>query len=209
MHSTAGSLLLQSVAERILARWVETTGGSDVSIVDPAVGDGRRLGVDLRYRHLGRSVAVKVKADSYFGRDPTKIADRDLPFYRPEEGSYAFEAISHVVTREPGWMFMSQADELFYYLCALSQTENDVAALMAEPDEVFFSGLRVDRDELRVLPMSQIQDWFEAHFEEYPPRPVLVGDHSAWYRLIPCEDITGSVAGIRTVGAVFRSVAMD
>jgi|GEM_PF-832483 len=209
MHSMAGSLLLQSVAERILARWVESTGGSDVVVVDPAVGEGRRLGIDLRYRFLGRTVTVKVKADSYFGRDPSKIADRDLLFYRPEEGSYAFEAISHAVTREPGWMFLSEAEELFYYLCALSQTETEVAALMAEPDEVFFSELRVDRDELRVLPMLQTRDWFEEHFEEYPPRPVLVGDHSAWYRLIPRDDIEGSVEGIRIVGPVFGKIVID
>ena len=54
--------------------------------------------------------------------------------------------------------------------------------------------------------MKPTQQWFEAHYEEYTPRPVTVGDHAAWYRLIPRPDIEGAVSGIRTVGPVFRGL---
>ncbi len=148
-----------------------------------------------------------MKPDAYFGTDPAKVRDRGLIFYRSDAGHYAFESISNNMTRERGWMFNSDADELFYYYVVIAQSEEEIAALLGEPDDVFFSELKVDRDELKVLPMRATREWFEAHYEEYTPRPVTTGEHSAWYRLIPRSDIDTQVRGIRTLGSVFTVVA--
>lgn len=204
MASDTGAVLLQKVAQRIIAAYLSKAGYADVRIVTDG---GPGSGVDIAYSLSGRRGRIKIKSDSYFGTDPAKVCDRDLVFYRPDAGHYAFESISNNMTREPGWMFNSEADELYYYYIALTQPEDEVAALLGEPDEVFFSELKVERDQLQVLPMRQTQHWFEEHYEEYTPRPVTVGDHSAWYRLIPRADIEGSLPGIRSLGPVFQTVA--
>lgn len=202
--SVTGMLLLQDAAERILVSWMTAQGRLDARTTDHMESLGR--GVDITYAWQGGQHRIKVKPDPYFGTDSAKINDRSLPFYRAEASAFAFEAVANAATREPGWMFDSSAVDLYYYFLALPQTEDEVRALMGEPDEVFFSELVVERDELVVLPMRGTRLWFEANFERYTPRPVMVGGASAWYRLVPRADIIGSVAGINSVGPVFASV---
>jgi hypothetical protein len=206
MSDTSGSVL-QAVSERILAAYLEKAGYSAVHVVSGRGAAYGSPGVDITYRGGGATRRVKVKADAYFGTDQGKVFDRSRPFYRSDAGHYAFESISNTKTREPGWMFNSEANELFYYYIVLSQTEDEANALLAEPDEVLFSELSVDRDELRILPMRATRNWFEAHYEEYTPRPVTLDDHVAWYRLIPRQDIDGAVEGIKLVGPVFSELS--
>ncbi len=207
MANPAGQQLLQCVAERILALHLERQGMDDVTIVYPWPSSGARRGVDITHRFAGRAVKIKVKPDPYFGRDSGKGRDRELGFYRPEGDSYAFEAISNAATREPGWIFNSEADELHYYLLAISQPEEEVAALMHEPDGIFLAELAVERDELHVLPMRPVREWFEANYEHYTPRPVMQGGHSAWFRLVPREVLEKAVPGRRVTSAVFSRLS--
>ncbi|MBA4370736.1 MAG: hypothetical protein C0418_04065 [Coriobacteriaceae bacterium] len=207
MANHGGQTLLQAVGERVVARYLDRSGMSAVEFVNPWPDPSVKSGVDLTYRFAGKTMKVKVKTDAYFGNDLRKIADRTLTYYRPEGESYAFEAISNAATREPGWIFNSEADELHYYLLALSQPEEEAAALMVEPDEVFFGELKIDRDELHIIPMRPLREWFEAHYEEYTPRPVIVGTHSAWFRIIPRDVVDGAIPGIRVVGSVFAGLA--
>ncbi len=207
MVRASGAILLQAVAERIVAAYLAQAGYAEVAMMNGRHPSQSTAGVDITYRYQGRRVGVKVKPDAYYGTDPTKVHDRELVFYRSDAGHYAFESISNHMTREPGWMFNSEADVVYYYYLALSQPEDEIRALLSEPDDVFFSELKVERDELRMLPMPQTREWFESHFEEYTPRPVQVGDHSAWYRLIPRADLDGSVTDIKSINGVFASVA--
>jgi len=199
-------LLLQDVAERIIMRWLVERGKLDVQATTGREAvDGRA--VDITFAWEGSRRRVKVKPDPYFGSDPGKIADRSLTFYRADVSAYAFESIANSATREPGWASGSDADELFYYRVALGQTEEEIRALMNEPDEVFFSELSVDRDELVTMPMAATRAWFDSHADNYQARPVIVGGVAAWYRLVPREDIEAAVQGIKIVGPVFRSLA--
>jgi hypothetical protein len=147
-----------------------------------------------------------VKADPYFGTDPRKIGDRELVFYRADEGCLAFEAVANSATRELGWTLVSEAQDLYYYYLVLSQTEDEVRALLAEPDEVFFSELAVERDELLVLPMDTLRDWFGAHYQNYPPRPVMGIDSAAWNRLVPRSDLEKAWGRLTSAGAVFAKL---
>jgi len=201
-----GVMLLQGVADRILAAYLETVGYGSVRIITGRPEGYASSSVDVTYRYQGVDRKIKVKPDAYFGTDPVKVRDRSLTFYRSDAGAFAFESISNNMTREPGWMFDSTAEYLYYYYLVITQTEEEVSALLAEPDEIFFSELKVDRDELFILPMKATQGWFNDHYEEYPPRPVTIGDRSAWFRMIPRGDIEGSVEGIKTVGPVFSKV---
>jgi hypothetical protein len=203
MEERTGNSLLQAVAERIVVAHLGASGSGDVRYNTSRPDGYSRSGVDLSYPLQGIDRKIKVKPDPYFGTDPRKINDLSLSFYRSDAGHYAFESISDPVTREPGWMFNSRADDLYYYYLAVSQSEEDVRALMSEPDEVFFTELDVDRDELRILPMRELQTWFDVHFEEYPPRPVTDGERSSWYRLIPRSDVDGAMPGARVVGPIF------
>jgi len=204
MHSS-GMLLLQDVAQRILARYLERQGRADVGVVSGFRSLGGR-GIDITYPWQGTQRKIKVKADPYYGVDPAKTRDRSLMFYREDSGCFAFEAVANTATREPGWIIDSEADELYYYFLVLAQEEREIAALMSEPDEVFFSEIGVDRESLFVLPMRETRAWFEANSDEYPPRPVVLGTTSAWYRLIPREDIIGGVGGLRNIGPVFSAL---
>jgi hypothetical protein len=202
-----GGALLQSVADRILARHLREGGATGVLPVDGDADPGRLAGVDIMCNRAGQGIKVKVKPDPYYGTDPRKIADQDLVFYRAPVSCYAFETISHHVTRDPGWMFNSMADELHYYFLALDQNEDEIAALMEGPDEVFFSELSVERDDLHVLPMPALRAWFDANHENYTPRPVKLGDHSGWYRIIPVTDIDSAVPGVAQKGPVFARLS--
>jgi hypothetical protein len=198
--------LLQQVAERIIARYLINSGKLDVQIVSGFEAHSRR-GVDITYAWQGGRRKIKLKADPYFGTDSSKIRDRSLTFYRPDTGAYAFEAVGNSATREPGWMLGSEADDLYYYYLTLGQEEEEVRALLAERDEVFFSEIAVERDDLLILPMAETRSWFEGHADSYPPRPVTVGGSSSWYRLVPRVDAQRQLEGVRIVGPVFSGVA--
>ena len=201
----SGQILLQQVAERIIARHLTNTGRSDVQVVSGFEAHGGR-GVDISYAWQGGRREIKVKADPYFGTDTSKIRDRSLTFYRQDTGSYAFEVVANAATREPGWMLGSQADELYYYYLTLTQEEGDVRALLSERDEVFFSEIAVERDDLLILPMAETRAWFETHADHYPPRPVAIGGSSSWYRLVPRVDAQRQLEGVRIIGSIFSGV---
>jgi len=197
--------LLQHVSARILARWLAERGKLDVQVTDGREAVAGR-GVDLTYAWQGTRLKIKVKPDPYFGTDETKIGDRSLSFYREDASAYAFESISNSQTREPGWVSESTADELFYYRIVLAQPEDEIRALVKEPDPVFFSELWVDRDELVTMPMPATRAWFESHADNYQARPVVTGGVAAWNRLIPREDVHRSVPGLTVVGPIFRTL---
>lgn len=203
--ANGGMSLLQQVSERIVARQLARAGRADVQIVSSFQSFGGR-GVDIAYPWQGGRREIKVKADPYFGVDASKVGDRSLYFYRPDMGAYAFEFVANSATREPGWIFGSEADEIYYYFLALSQAEDEVRALLAEPDEVLFSELKVERDDLRVLPMAETRRWFERHADAYTPRPVAADGAAAWYRLVPRQDLERDVR-VTDLGPVFRSLA--
>ena len=199
----SGMPLLQNVAERIISAYLRSTGAQEVELVSTFEALGGH-GVDIIFKRDGARHQVKVKPDPYFGTDVSRINDRSRSFYRANANSYAFEAVANTATRAPGWIFSSPSDEIFYYRVALIQQEDEIRALMAEPDEVFFSELAVERDDLQILSMSPARMWFESHFEEYTPRPVMLGGAAAWYRLVPRADIESAVAGIKNIGPVFE-----
>ena len=202
-----GAALLHHVSERIIRAYLLSEGMRDVvsSSLDGAddLGDS----VDLRYTKLGDVRRAAIKADPYYGRDPVKADDRDMSFYRSDSGQYAFETIAHHVTREPGWLVRSDADELFYYLVAIEQPEDEVAALASEPDEVFFSELRVGRESLAVMPMADVRDWLAAHEQATMSRPVRVGSHSAWFTIVSRDELELGMDTIQTVGPIFDEAA--
>lgn len=200
-----GAILLQVVAERIIARYLRQEGMSEVSAFTLKRRNGHGDGVDLTYSRLGRPTLVKVKADPYFGVDSLKVCDLDLPYYRSDRGEYALEAIAHHVTREPGWAFRSDAHELFYYLLALEHTEEQVAELVRLPDEEFFSGLRVARDELRIMSMDAVRSWFIRHQEDFMSCSVRIGDRSAWYRIIPRTALDHAIPDIVNAGSILTT----
>ncbi len=185
MDRLTGIELLQGVANRIIIAYLETVGYSNVRAASGASEGYASGGVDLTYRSQGVDHKVKVKPDAYYGADPGMVQDRELTFYRSDSGVFAFESIANHLTREPGWMVDSTAEDLYYYYLVIAQTEEEISALLSEPDEVFFSELKVERDELYVLPMRETQRWFDDNHEEYVPRPVMVGEHSAWFRIDP------------------------
>ncbi len=200
-----GMGLLQIVAERVISGYLTSTGAHDVKIVSGFEALGGH-GVDVVFIRDGAQRQIKVKPDPYFGTDSSKVSDRARVFYRANADSYAFEAVANAATRTPGWIFSSPADDIYYYRLALTQEEDEILALSNEPDEVFFSELAIERDELQIIPLKAARSWFEAHFEEYTPRPVMLGGTAAWYRLVPRKDIEESVPGIVTVGSVYGAL---
>jgi hypothetical protein len=202
-----GATLLQAVADRIIERYLREGGATGVMRVDGDADPLRLSGVDIVCSRGGQSSRIKVKADAYYGSDPRKIADQELVFYRAPVDCYAFETISHHVTRDPGWVVASAAEELYYYFLALDQTEDEVAVLMDGPEELFFAELSVERDDLHVIPMAALRTWFETNGDAYTPRPVKIGDHSGWYRIIPVAEIDRAVPGVVEKGPVFARLS--
>lgn len=200
-----GMGLLQIVAERVIAAYLTSTGARDVKIVSGFEALGGH-GVDIVFTRDGVPRQIKVKPDPYFGTDPSQVNDRARVFYRANAEAYAFEAVANAATRAPGWIFSSPADDIYYYRLALTQQEDEILALSAEPDEVFFSELAIERDELQIVPTRAARSWFEGHFEDYTPRPVMLGGAAAWYRLVPRSDIEQSVPGLVTVGPIFAGL---
>jgi hypothetical protein len=203
--SLTGMLLLQDVAERILLRWLEQRGRVDVRRTEGRESLGGRA-VDLSYSWQGGRRLIKVKPDPYYGNDAAKIRDRDLAFYRPDSSAFAFEAVANTATKEPGWVIESPADDVYYYYLAIAQPEAEVKALMGEPDEVFFSELAVDRDDLIIMPMKETRRWFEKSYQKYTPRPVTVAGASSWVRVVPRADFERAVAAATDAGSVFRTL---
>lgn len=198
--SLSGPELIHEVGKRILARYLERQGTTDIQLSgqfrDP-------IGVDIRHSEAGRTIGIKVKVDVYCGTDPAKINDRSLTYYRNDTASYGLEAIADTASREPGWIQSSMADRLFYYRLCISRPEPEVAVLFEGPDEVFFSELCVDRDDLRIVPMRELRAWFDRSNDRYMSRPVVSGSRSAWYRIVPINEVEAAVPGVRAVGSVY------
>lgn len=199
-----GSTLIHEVGKRILKRYLERHGARDVQA--SAAGRVDPIGVDIRWLDGNKTAAAKVKVDSYCGRDPGKVADRQLSFYRMDTACYALEAIADSATRAAGWMQSSMADQLLYYRLAVARPEAEVAALLESPDAVFFSELGVEVDDLRIVPMRELRDWFERSNDRYMPRPVVSGERSAWYRIVPMAEVEAAVPGIRVVSPVYAGL---
>jgi hypothetical protein len=201
MSGLVGGQLHHAVAVRIVGRYLRDIGANPVE-------DARDYGtaVDIVCENMVRSFRVMVKADPYFGTEPAKIADRDLSFYRREGSDYAFEAVSDSETQQQGWVFDSFADEVHYYFLALGQPEAEVSALLGEADDVFFGELVVERDELHIIPMGPLRAWFVENYERYTPRPVLIGGHTAWYRLVTRDALRAAVP-VEVVGPVFGGLS--
>lgn len=194
--------LLQEVAERIISKHLLGRGASRAEVISSTANPHGR-GVDIVAIEGRGSRRIKVKADPYFGIDSRKIGDRGLPFYRADGGCLAFEAVANSATRELGWTLASEAHDLYYYYLAIGQTADEVRALLAEPDEVFFSEIAVERDELLVLPMAHLREWFEEHYQDYAPRPVMHAGGASWYRLVPRADVEKALGRIPSLGAIF------
>lgn len=201
----SGSPLMHEVGKRILGRYLETAGGRNVELAPSMRSDA--TGIDIRRLEGAESVTAKVKVDYYCGADAEKIANRDLPFYRADTASYALEAIADTATRAAGWVQTSLADQLLYYRLAIPRPEAEIAALLDSPDGVFFSELGVERDDLRVLPIRELRSWFERSNDLYPPRPVITGGRSAWYRIVPMAELEAVVAGVRVVGPIYGALS--
>jgi hypothetical protein len=201
-----GMTLLQAVAERIVRGYLAKLPGVEVVQASGANSHGER-DVDVTYVSSGERRNAKIKPDVYFGSDSAKVADRNLSLYREDAGRCAIQAVANSATRAPGWIYTSEADEIFYYYLAISQPEDQVRELLSEPDDVFFSRLQVDRDDLLVLPMAETRAWFAEQADGCPSRPVAHGDFSAWYRLVPRAEIESGVRGVSDRGAIFGGLA--
>ncbi len=202
----SGSPLIHEVGKRILGRYLETNGSRNVELSPAMRSDA--TGVDIRRLEGAENVTAKVKVDYYFGTDPAKIADRNLTYYRSDTASYALEAIADTSTRASGWVQTSMADQLLYYRLALPRPESEIAALLESPDGVFFTELGVERDELRILPMQGLREWFDRSNDRYTPRPVITAGRSAWYRIVPMAELESEVPGVRVVGSVYARLAV-
>lgn len=205
MAGESGPTLLNAVAERIIARWLELNGRSDVEW-GPRLSPDPGPGVDLTFASEGLRRRAKVKADPYYGRNTTHAQDRSLSFYRTDHASYAMESIANASTRDPGWIANSVADELFYYFVAITQPEDIVRFLLNEPDDLFFRELQVERDELVILPMKGVRTWFDENSERCAPRPVVSGASASWNRLVPRVDLESGVGSIQRVGSIFSTL---
>ncbi len=200
-----GMALLQEAAGRIVTKHLVMRGAARAEIArTEGTAQGRDIDIITIEGRSGRR--IKLKADPYFGTDPRKIGDRSLAFYRVDEGCLAFEAVANSATREPGWALVSDAQDLYYYYLALGQTEDEVRALLSEPDEVFFSELAVERDELLVLPMDALRAWFEANYQDYVPRPVMSLGVASWHRLVPRADLVKALGRVSSAGPIFAKL---
>ena len=81
-----------------------------------------------------------------------------------------------------------------------------MAELLDASDSTFFSELAVERDELRMIPMRALRDWFTIAQDRYMPRPVTTDGRPAWYRIVSEKDLDAEVPGVRNVGSVYHKV---
>lgn len=198
-----GGVLLHEVGKRIIAEYLRRQGRSDVTVTPSAFRDDP-LRIDIRYTLGTQRLAAKVKVDCYYGTDPALIADRNMSFYRPDSRGYALEETADTTSGAAGWVSSSQADALFYYRIAIPLPEAEVARLYESPDAVFFKELGVERDDLRIIPLGGLRAWFLTTRDRYTPRPVMADGKTAWYRIVPIQDLDAGVPGIRAEGAVYR-----
>ena len=205
MSDLQGAKLLHAVAERIIEKYLQLNGRVDVRVNDEAALAARADKVDITYMTASGRHAIKVKSDPYIGSDPVKASDRSRSFYRPDGDAYALETMEP--NRQPGWLFASAADELYYYYLAIDQTEAEVEALFREPDAIFFSTLHVAKDDLHILPLQELRAWFAPRQESYPTRPVVRDGGAAWYRLVPREDVESGVPRMQAIGSIFGAVS--
>jgi hypothetical protein len=204
MRELEGAQLLHAVAERIIGAYLRRDGQSEVRLNEESGLTARADRVDMTYATQTGVRAIKVKSDPYIGADPQKASDRSRSFYRPDAQVYALETIAE--TRQPGWLYASQADDLYYYYLAIDQTEQEVGSLFAQGDETFFTALSVAADELHILPLAGLRAWFEPRQESYPTRPVVRGGAAAWYRLVPRTDVLAGVDGVQIIGSIFGAL---
>lgn len=186
---------------RAVALWARCQG----AVVQRADEDAefRGMDVDLVVQRQGGRETVKVKTDSYYGTDQARILDHDLPYYRRRADDFALETISHHITREPGWMFNSIADRLWYYQAVLLNPKDELERALAYDDEEMVAALGIEADRLRILDLQLLRAWFEGEHMNYPPRPVQVGDHISWYRIIPESDVERAVGRVETIEGLF------
>ncbi|MDY0341300.1 MAG: hypothetical protein RBS17_08815 [Coriobacteriia bacterium] len=199
-----GAALTSEVAKRIVGAYLARNGGVNVTI-SPA----ERMsadGVDITYMIAGRPTTARVQADCYFGTDSEKVADRSLPLYRMESSTYALEETADVATRMPGWIFSSVADVLLYYRMAIGRPEAEVSALLGSPDEVFFSELGIERDELQVIPLPALRTWFAREADRFTPRPVFANGRMSWCRIVPISDLVSAISDVRVIDSVYGSL---
>jgi hypothetical protein len=200
-----GTKLLHALAERIIVAYLQLNGRVDVRANDESAIAARADKVDITYMTPAGKHAIKVKSDPYIGDDPGKASDRLRSFYRPDAKEYALETIG--ANRQPGWLFSSAADDLYYYYLAIDQTEDEVEALFRESDPLFFSTLRVAKDDLHIIPLGELRAWLEPKQDSYPTRPVVRDGEAAWYRLVPRDDVASGIAGMQTIGSIFGAVS--
>jgi hypothetical protein len=198
---------LHEVARRILRAFVEQAGHPSAVLSTDLLDSA--AGIDITYLTGGARIRVKVKADSYFGTDPGKIADRSLTYYRPTADAYSFETVADAQTRESGWLHRSQAEELMYYRLAIAQPPDEITQLLGGSDDDLIGGLAVERDDLTVFQVPDLREWFEANADKYPARPVFGEGKTGWCRIIPAKDIHDAVKGTRFVGPVVDSLRRD
>jgi hypothetical protein len=200
-----GTKLLHAVAVRIIVTYLQLNGRVDVRANDESAIAARGDKVDITYMTPSGKHSIKVKSDPYIGDDPSKASDRMRSFYRSDAKAYALETVG--ANRQPGWLFSSAADDLYYYYLAIDQTEDEVETLFREPDPVFFSTLRVAKDDLHIIPLAELRAWLEPRQDSYPTRPVVRDGEAAWYRLVPRDDLMSGVPGIQAIGSVFGAVS--
>ena len=134
----AGSICLESIEKQPDPDHLLVRGATQAEVT-PGTSSSHGRDVDIVSIDGRVSRRIKVKADPYFGTRSTRSATVGSSFYRADEGCLAFEAVANSSTRELGWTLASEAEELYYYYLALGQTQDEVRALLSEPDEVFFS----------------------------------------------------------------------
>lgn len=205
MSELEGMQLLHAVAERIIAKYLELNGRVDVRVNDESAIASRADKVDITYVTPSGRRSLKVKSDPYIGSDAVKATDRARSFYRSDSHAYALETVA--ASRQPGWVFSSAADDLYYYYLAIDQTDAEVAALFRESDALFFSTLKVAKDELHIIPFGPLRRWFERHQDAYPTRPVVRDGSAAWYRLVARTDIASGVPEMQAIGSIFGAVS--
>lgn len=204
MSDLEGDRLLHAVAVRIVVRYLQKNGLVDVRANAAASPSSAPDTADVTYMTPTGRRGIQVRPDPYVGGDPQKVSDRSRSFYRADAGVFAFETVA--TNRQPGWLFSSVADELYYYCLAIDQTSAEVEVLNRESDETFFKTLHVDRDELFVIPFTPLRAWVEPRQESFATRPVVRDGGAAWYRLVPRGDVLANVPGARSVGGVFASL---
>ncbi len=51
--------------------------------------------------------------------------------------------------------------------------------------------------------MPEVRSWLARHHEEFTSRPVRIGSHSAWHRIVPRVEIDRAIGAIEKIGSIF------